>query len=100
MLRLLKNHLVFIIVLIACFWAVKALFVPGFFPIHDDEQIARIFELDSALSDGQFPVRWVQHLGFGFGYPLFNFYPPLSYYSAEAFHLIGFSFIDSTKLVF
>ncbi len=100
MLRLIKNNWSFIVVLVICFWAAKSLLAPGFFPIHDDEQITRVFELDSALSDGQFPVRWVSHLGFGYGYPLFNFYPPFSYYSAEAFHLFGFSFIDSTKLVF
>lgn len=100
MFKFLKKHAALIIVFALCFWAIKPLFAPGFFPIHDDEQIARVFELDSALRDGQFPVRWVSHLGFGFGYPLFNFYPPFSYYTAEVFHLIGFSFIDSTKLVF
>ena len=93
-----KNWAVFV-VLGLCFWAAKALLVPGFFTIHDDEQIARLFELDSALSDGQFPVRWVSDLGFGFGYPFFNFYPPFVYYLGELFHKIGFSFIDSMKAV-
>lgn len=100
MLKFFKNSWPYIVVILLCFWAVKPLFVPGFFPIHDDEQIARVFELDKALHDGQFPVRWVQDLGFGYGYPLFNFYPPVSYYSAEIFHISGFSFIDSVKLVF
>lgn len=95
-----KKFWPFFVVIILCFWGFKPLLVPGFFPIHDDEQIARVYELDSALRDGQFPVRWVQHLGFGYGYPLFNFYPPLSYYGAEIFHNIGFSFIDSTKFIF
>lgn len=96
----LKRYSVILVVFGLCFLAVKPLFVSGFFPIHDDEQIARVFELHRALADGQFPVRWVSDLGFGYGYPLFNFYPPLSYYTAELFHLFGFSFIDSTKLVF
>lgn len=100
MFKYFKNFWPVLIIFTLCFWAVKALFVPGFFPIHDDEQIARVFELHKALQDGQIPVRWVSDLGFGFGYPLFNFYPPASYYSAEIFHLVGFSFIDSTKLVF
>ena len=100
MFTLLKRHWAILAVFVLCFWAIKPLFAPGFFPIHDDEQIARVFELDSALSDGQFPVRWVSHLGFGYGYPLFNFYPPFSYYMAEVFHMFGFSFIDSAKLVF
>lgn len=100
MFKYFKKYWVILVVFAICFWAVKPLFVSGFFPIHDDEQIARVFELDSALRDGQFPVRWVQHLGFGYGYPLFNFYPPLTYYVAEGFHLLGFTFINSTKLVF
>src|SRR3989344_4308558 len=73
---------------------------PGLYQIHDDQQIARLFLFDQAIKAGQFPVRWVDELGFGFGYPLFNFYPPLVYFLGELFHLLGFGFIDSTKLVF
>src|SRR3989339_63636 len=73
---------------------------PGLFIIHDDQQIARLLLFDQALKAGQFPPRWVDELGFGFGYPLFVFYPPLVYMVGELFHLIGFSFIDSIKLVF
>lgn len=79
--------------------AALPLFQSGFFPIHDDQQIARLHELDLALRGGQFPPRWVPDLGFGFGYPLFIFYPPLVYYLGEVFHLTGFSLIDSTKIV-
>lgn len=100
MLNFIKKNWAILLALAVTYWALKALLVPGFFPIHDDQQIARIFELDKALREGQIPVRWISDFGFGFGYPLFNFYPPLSYYFAEVFHLIGFSFIDSAKLVF
>ncbi|MFC1711849.1 hypothetical protein ACFLZ1_04675 [Patescibacteria group bacterium] len=72
----------------------------GFYPIHDNQQVARLFELDLALKGGQFPIRWVKNLGFGYGYPLFNFYPPFLYYLAEVFHLFGVSFIWSIKLIF
>lgn len=99
MFKYFKKWWAVLIIFALSFWAVKPLSNPGFFPIHDDEQIARIVVLDSALRDGQFPVRWVDNLGFGFGYPLFNFYPPLSYYSAEILHLLGFSFIDSAKII-
>lgn len=81
------------------FWAIRPLFHSGFFPMHDDEQIARLYELHQTLSTGQFPPRWVGNLGFGYGYPLFNFYPPLVYYLGEVFYLLGFSLIDSTKIV-
>lgn len=99
MIRFIKNNWPVAIVLALCFWAVKALFVPGFFPVHDDEQIGRLFELNWVLRDGQIPARWIPHLGFGFGYPFFNFYPPFVYYFGEVFHLLGFSFINSTKAV-
>src|SRR3990167_11370763 len=72
----------------------------GLYIIHDDQQIARLFLFDQALRASQFPVRWVDGLGFGFGYPLFVFYPPLVYIVGEIFHLTGFGFIDSVKLVF
>jgi len=67
--------------------------------MHDDQQIARLYELDLALKNGQIPPRWVQHLGFGYGFPLFNFYPPLVYYLGELFYTFGFSLIASTKIV-
>lgn len=99
MLNFLKNNWAVLLVFILCFWAVKALFLPGFFPVHDSTQIARLYGLDNALGDGQIPPRWVSSWGFGFGAPLFNFYSPFFYYLAEIFHKIGFSFINSTKAV-
>lgn len=88
-----------LVIITLSFWAVKPLFNPGFFSHHDDQQVARLYEMDKALTAGQFPVRVVPDLGFGFGYPLFNFYPPLTYYLGEIYHLTGFGFIDSVKLV-
>ncbi len=68
--------------------------------MHDDQQVARLFLYDRSLKAGQFPPRWVDELGFSFGYPLFNFYPPLVYSVGELLHTVGFGFIESTKLVF
>lgn len=94
-----KRNMAFIAVGLLVTFAIMPLFRPGFFSIHDDEQIARLYEFDQALKDGQFPPRWSKLLGFGYGYPIFIFYPPLIYYLGEIFHLLGFSLIDSTKLV-
>ena len=88
------------LILIASIIISLPLTVSGLFKIHDDQQVARLYLFDKSLKEGQFPVRWVDELGFGYGYPLFNFYPPLVYLFGEVFHLIGFSFIDSVKLVF
>lgn len=67
--------------------------------MHDDQHIARLFLLDQGLRQGNLYPRWVGQLGFGYGYPLFNFYPPLIYYISEFFHLVGFSYIWSVKLM-
>lgn len=72
----------------------------NYFSMHDDQHVARLYLLDQGLRQGDFYPRWVDGLGFGFGYPLFNFYPPLIYYIGEFFHLIGFSLIWSIKLTF
>lgn len=88
------------LVILLSFWIVKPLFQPGFFPMHDDTQPARVYEMAKALSYGQFPVRWVGDLGYGFGYPLFNFYSPLPYYIGAAFNLIGFDALAATKIMF
>src|SRR5580658_10112473 len=80
-------------------FTLSPLFVPGWFPIHDDEQIGRLFELNKDVLTGQLPPRLAQDLGFGYDYPLFNFYPSFVYYVGEVFHLFGFSYITSTKLM-
>lgn len=96
---LIKKHIgIFFIILFAVL-ASLPLFHSGFYPMHDDEQIARLFDLHRALSLGQFPPRIAPNLGFGYGYPFFNFYPSFAYYVAEIFHLLGFGFILSTKLM-
>ncbi len=80
--------------------AIKDLLIPAYFSMHDDLQILRIQQMDKCFHDGQIPCRWVPDAGFGYGYPLFNFYPPLPYYLAEGLHLVGFDFFWAIKLTF
>lgn len=99
--KIIKNNIFFFFTLLLIIPAILPLFHSGFFSMHDDQQVARLYELDRALAAGQFPARWVSNLGFGYGYPLFIFYPPLVYYIGEVFHLLlAITFIDSIKLVF
>lgn len=65
----------------------------------DTSQAARIHEMQECLSDGQIPCRWVPNLGNGYGYPLFNYYPPLPYYAGAVIHWLGFSYIASANLI-
>ncbi|OGM61558.1 hypothetical protein A2961_01015 [Candidatus Woesebacteria bacterium RIFCSPLOWO2_01_FULL_39_21] len=80
--------------------ASRHLFTPGYFNMHDDLQVMRTLEMEKCFKDFQVPCRWVPDMGYGFGFPLFNFYPPLPYLYGMLFRLIGFSFVGTVKLVF
>jgi len=67
--------------------------------MHDDTQVARVFEMGKMLGSGVFPVRWVPDLGYGYGYPIFNFYAPLAYYIGGLFILLGFDALSATKMM-
>ena len=97
--KLLKKLLPSFVVIFLSSWAIKPLLYSGFFPIHDDTQVARVFEMAKSLKMGIFPVRWVPDLGYGLGYPIFNFYAPLSYYAGSIFNLIGFDALIATKIM-
>ncbi|MBI2641114.1 glycosyltransferase family 39 protein [Candidatus Roizmanbacteria bacterium] len=71
----------------------------AYFTMHDDQHVVRLYLLDQGIKQADIYPRWVDELGFGFGYPLYNFYPPFIYYLAELFHLLGFSYIWSIKLL-
>lgn len=97
--EIIKKNISLLIVVGISLIACLSLFNPGFFPIHDDEQVGRLFELNYALESGHFPPRISQNLGFGYGYPFFNFYPSFVYYFAQIFVILGFSYIVSIKLM-
>src|SRR5882672_6128713 len=94
-----KRYRDFIIIIALTFFAIQPLLTQGFFPIHDDEQVGRLYELNLDVQSGQLPPRLAQDLGYGYDYPLFNFYPSFIYYVAEIYHLFGFSYITSIKLM-
>lgn len=96
----LKGHAICILLIILLsYFSWRDTIAPGFFPMHDDLQAMRQLVMDKCFRDGQFPCRWSVDLGYGYGYPLFNFYPPLLYYFGHVIHLIGFSFIDTVKVL-
>lgn len=75
------------------------LWQPGeYWNMHDDMQMIRQLEMEKCFLDGQIPCRWTPDLGYGYGYPLFNFYPPLPYLIGQIFRLFGFSFVTTVKL--
>ena len=96
--KFISNSFPLLILLGFSLFAILSFFSPGFFIIHDNTQIQRTFEMAKALDDGMFPVRWVSDLGYGYGYPIFNFYAPLFYYISGLFTIFGFTALVSTKI--
>ncbi len=76
------------------------LFVAPYFTSHDDVQVIRLYEMNKCIRDLQIPCRWVPDLGGEYGWPLFNYYAPLSYYFGEIFYLITGSLLLSVKIMF
>lgn len=95
-----RKYLGLIIVILLSWWAIAPLFNQFMFPVHDDTQEVRIYEMAKALREGQFPVRWIADLGYGYGYPIFNFYSPLPYYFGAIFFILGADLLMATKLMF
>ena len=69
-----------------------------FFYTQDHIFIARLHQMNTALSDGNFPVRWSPDMRFG--EPLFNFYAPLPYYLGWLIKLLGLNLIWVAKILF
>lgn len=55
----------------------------------------RLLELDHLLRQGVLFSRWAPDLYYGYGYPIFNFVPPLPYYLAEVLHATGLSLVHT-----
>ena len=60
----------------------------------------RLVEFDHLLRHGAWFPRWATDLGYGYGYPLFNYYPPLAYYGGALFHALGLNFAHSLLAVY
>jgi hypothetical protein len=94
------KYLPLIFVFIIPVIALKSLFISPYLPLmHDQVQAERVYEMAKGISFGQFPVRFVGDLGYGFGYPLFNYYAPLPYYIGSLFFLLGTGLIPATKIM-
>ena len=94
--KYLKIVLILILISIPAFFRMLK---PGIFSMQDFH-LFRLYEFDKCVRALQIPCRWAPDAGLGYGEPLFNFYPQLSYAIGEIFHLIGFSLIDSLKILF
>lgn len=76
-------------------WSVQFLFSYDA-PLH----LFRLFALDLTLRQGVIYPRWLLDLAYGYGYPIFDFYPPFAAYTAETLHLLGLGFAGAVKASF
>lgn len=77
------------------------LFGPGYYNMHDDLQVMRIFEMEKCLADGQIPCRWAPDMAYGYGQAMFNFYSAFPYYLGALIRIITpLSIIGSVKFTF
>ncbi|MFA7301124.1 MAG: hypothetical protein WC069_02355 [Candidatus Shapirobacteria bacterium] len=95
-----KNKFAIIIILCVSLFLTFRLMRPGMWSVQDDLHIFRLSEYDLCLKSGQIPCRYSPNSALGFGSPVFNFYPPVTYALGELFHFTGISFSDSTKIVY
>jgi hypothetical protein len=90
----------FLILAIVSLIILSPLFYPGF-PVTDDGtwMIIRLSAFYQSLSEGQFPVRYLGRLNHNYGYPVSNFLYPGFLYIGSIIKLVGFTFVDSIKII-
>ena len=63
--------------------------------------VYRAAELGHTIRGGAIYPRWAPDFYFGYGYPIFNYYTPLTYYLANLFDLLpGVDIVGGVKAVF
>lgn len=74
--------------------------IPAFYPLLNDgltasfdgrTHLLRLAALANAVAEGIYLPRWLPAMQLGYGYPVFNFYPPGAYYLALLPSLFGVS---------
>ena len=70
-------------VLLICFVALLPFLLYPDLPQETDAElhIYRLAELSRLVRGGEFYPRWSPHFYYGYGYPIFNYYAPLGYYT-------------------
>lgn len=95
--KLLELIFIFILSLPAIWYLLK----PGYYSMHDDLQVMRIFQMEKCFDDGQIPCRWAPDMAWGYGQPLFNYYSAFPYYLGVFIRMVApLSIIDTVKTLF
>ncbi|MBI2028394.1 MAG: hypothetical protein HYT07_02180 [Candidatus Levybacteria bacterium] len=96
-----KKYLFLWLIILISFITITDLFRPGLPVTHDgQDHVARIANFYQNLTEGNIIPRWAGNLNWGYGHPILEFLYPLPSYFASIFHFLGFTLVDSLKLVF
>lgn len=96
-----KELLVIIFLIFLAVLPVGDLTHPGLFIAHDSrDHVERIANFVAAIHEGTWIPRWGANLNWGYGHPVLQFLYPLPSYIAFGFNSLGWSLVDSTKLLF
>ena len=95
-----KPYLIFFTLLAVSIPAILSLLSIGFYEPHDLHHLADIYQMFRAFSSGQIPPRLGPDFTFGYGYPLFNFYYLLPFYSGAFWYFLSGSLTASFEFVF
>ena len=92
----------YLVVLLICWLAVWPLISRASLPEGTDAElhIFRLHELSYLIRGGEFYPRWAPNFYHGYGYPIFNYYAPLTYYLALPLELLpSVDAVAATKVV-
>ncbi len=91
-----------LLVILFSLFPMAPLLQPGYpWDAHDARHsVYFLFEFDQGIQDGNLYPRWQPDFAFGYGYPFFNIYGPLSTYASEGFLLFGLGYTEAVKTVF
>ena len=96
-----KKYWPIILLILLLVPAVKSLFGPGYFNMHDDLQVMRLFQMDKCFADGQIPCRWSPDMAYGYGQAMFNYYSAFPYYTGALIRILTpLSYMATVKLLF
>lgn len=92
------NYLILLVVI--SIFALFPLFFTPYFDTHDgDLHLARMAQYYKEIQGGNYLVRWGADLNYGFGHPVLIFMYPLPTYAGSLLSFLGFTFLDSFKLI-
>ena len=82
---------------LAAVWLTVARGLPDGYDAYS--HLYRVIERSYLIKQGLFFTRWSPVLGFGYGFPLYHYYPPLLYYLAQPLLLLGFNPLLTLQII-